>query len=92
MGRRRSAHAMSAYVGLDAHSESTYATVIGEDGQVMEQRKMTNEDLTKFLKRFKVEKVGMEASTQIAPIYRALTEEGYHVLVSHSPFPIAPSE
>jgi hypothetical protein len=74
---------MSAYVGLDMHSEKTYATIIGEGGKVLKQKKVTNEDLAESLKEYEVKKVGMEASTHIAPIYRALASEGYSVLVSH---------
>ena len=74
---------MSAFVGLDVHSESTYATVLGLDGRVVDQRKMPNEHVPGFLRLFKVERVGVEASTHVAPIYRALVKEGYDVLVSH---------
>jgi len=35
IGKKRSAHAMSAFVGLDIHSEHTYATIIGEDYRVV---------------------------------------------------------
>jgi len=35
------------------------------------------------LKPYRVEKVAMEATTSIAPLYRWLVEEGYDVLVSH---------
>jgi hypothetical protein len=41
---------MSAVVcGLDVHKESTYATVLDRDGQVLIQRKMPNEDIPSFL-------------------------------------------
>jgi len=36
-----------------------------------------------FLELFNVEKVGLEASTYIAPLYRGLVREGFQVLVSH---------
>jgi len=52
---------MSAFVGLDVHSEKTFATVLDQN----------------------VEKVGLEASTYVAPLYRALVKEGYKVEVSH---------
>ncbi|MGQ9514523.1 MAG: hypothetical protein ACUVTL_05680 [Thermoproteota archaeon] len=42
IGRRRSAHAMSAFVGLDVHAESTYAAIIREDGQIPKRRRMAN--------------------------------------------------
>lgn len=83
LGRRRSAHAMSAYVGLDVHSEQTYATIIDGAGKIIGQKKMMNRRIPEFLKQFNVEKVGLEASTHGIPIYRALVNGGYLVQVSH---------
>jgi len=80
---RRSSHVMSAFVGLDVHSEKTFATVLDQDGRVVAQRRMMNEHVPDFLKLFNVEKVGLEASTYVAPLYRALVREGFQVLVSH---------
>jgi transposase len=75
---------MSAVVcGLDVHKESTYATVLDRDGQVLVQRKMHNEDIPGFLEPIHPEKLAMEASTYIIPLYRKLTEQGYNVTVSH---------
>ena len=75
---------MSAFVcGLDVHSESTYATVLGLDGRVVAQKRMPNELVPAFLKPYRVERVGLEASTYITPLYRRLVGEGYDVLVSH---------
>jgi transposase len=75
---------MSAFFcGLDVHKESTYATILGQDGEVVAQRRKSNEEIPTFLKPYPVEKVAMEASTNIAPLYRRLTEEGYQVTVSH---------
>ena len=69
--------------GLDVHKEYTYATILGPDGEKLAQRRMPNEDVPDFLKPYRVERVAMEATTSIAPLYRKLTEEGYDVLVSH---------
>ena len=44
---------------------------------------MLNEHVPEFLRLFNVERVGLEASTHVAPIYRALVKEGYEVQVSH---------
>jgi transposase len=75
---------MSAIVcGLDVHKESTYATVLDRDGQVTVQRKMLNEDIPAFLETTRPERLAMEASTYIIPLYRKLTEQGYDVTVSH---------
>ena len=36
---------MSAFVcGLDVHKESTYATILGPDGEVVAHRRMPNEN------------------------------------------------
>ena len=75
---------MSAvYCGLDVHKESTYATVLDQTGQVVTQRRMRNEEVPEFLEPLEVEKVAMEASTYIIPMYRKLVDEGYDVTVSH---------
>jgi transposase len=44
---------------------------------------MKNEDIAEFLEPLKVNRVAMEASTYIIPMYRRLTEQGYDVTVSH---------
>ena len=75
---------MSAvFCRLDVHKESTYATVLGQDGEVITQKRMKNEEIPVFLEPLNVDKVAMEASTYIIPMYRRLVEEGYDVTVSH---------
>ena len=44
---------------------------------------MPNDEVPAFLKPYRVERVAMEATTSIAPLYRKLTEEVYDVFVSH---------
>ena len=76
---------MSAvFCGLDVHKESTYATVLDSTGQVVTQRRMKNEEIPEFLEPLKVNRVAMEASTYIIPVYRKLAERGYDVTVSHT--------
>ena len=65
------------------HKESTYATVLGPYGERLAQARMLNEEVPAFLKPHSVERVAMEASTGITPLYRKLVEEGYDVLVLH---------
>ena len=77
-----SCHVMSAFVGLDVHSESTFAAVIGPDGRVVAQRRMLNGHVPNFLRLFNVERVGLEVSTHGAPLYRTLVGEGYWVQIS----------
>ncbi len=75
---------MSAvYCGLDVHKETTYATVLDKDGEIVTQKRMRNEEIPGFLGPLRVEKVAMEASTYIIPMYRKLVREGYDVTVSH---------
>lgn len=75
---------MSALVcELDIHKESTYATILGPDGEIVNQRRMPNEKVLDFLRPRDVEKVAMEASTSMAPLYRKLVEEGCNFTVSY---------
>jgi len=75
---------MSSLVcGLDIHRNSVYATVMSYGGEVVEKRKLSNDEVVSFLDRYPVDKVAMEASTSIVPIYRALRGKGYNILVSH---------
>ena len=81
---RRSSHPMSALVcGLYVHKESTYATILSPDGEIVTQRRTPNEEAPGFLRPHGVERVAMEASTSIAPLHRRLVGEGYDVTVSH---------
>ena len=80
----RSCHFMSALVcGLDVHKDSTYATILSPEGKIVNQTRMENERVLPYLSHFKVSKVGMESSNQIAPLFRQLTAKGYDVVVSH---------
>jgi len=75
---------MSALVcGLDVHKDSTYATILNPEGKIVNQTRMNNERVLSYLSHFKVERVAMESSNQVAPLYRQLTKEGYSVMVSH---------
>ena len=71
------------YCGLDVHKESTYTTVINVFGEVLTQKRMKNDEIPEFLEPLQVEKVAMEASTYIMPLYRQLTGKGYDITVSH---------
>jgi len=80
----RSYHDMSAlFCGLDVHKESTYATLLDAGGRVVSQQRMTNDVVLQYLSEYRIAKIGMEASNQIAPLYRQLTRLGYEVQVSH---------
>ena len=75
---------MSSFVcGLDIHKNGVYATVMSYGGEVVDKRKLPNDEVVSFLDRYPIDKVAMESSTSIVPIYRALREKGYTILVSH---------
>jgi len=75
---------MSALVcGLDVHKESTYATILNSEGEIVSQGRMSNDRVLPYLSGFRIDRIGMESSNQIVPLYRLLTRNGYHVLVSH---------
>jgi len=75
---------MSALVcGLDVHKDSTYATILNYEGKIVNQTRMENERVLPYLSHFKISKVGMESSNQIAPLFRQLTSKGFDVVVSH---------
>jgi len=77
-------HDMSWLVcGLDVHKDSVYATVMSYSGEVVDRRKLSNDEVVGFLGRYPIDRVAMESSTSIVPIYRALRGRGYTMLVSH---------
>ena len=75
---------MSALVcGLDVHKDSTYATILDGNGKIVNQKRVGNDLVPSYLSSFKIDKIGMESSNQIVPLYRLLTKRGYAVSVSH---------
>ena len=76
---------MSSLVcGLDVHKSSVFATVMNYGGEVIERRKLADkDDVVTFLGRYRIDKVAMESSTSMVPVYRALRGRGYKVLVLH---------
>jgi len=75
---------MSSLVcGLDVHKNSVYATVMSYGGEIVEKRKLSNDEVVGFLGRYPINKVAMESSTSVVPVYRALRGRGYEILVSH---------
>jgi transposase len=52
-------------------------------GEVIEKRKLSNDDIVSFLDQYPIDKIAMEASTSIVPVYRTLRGRGYNILVSH---------
>jgi transposase len=75
---------MSSLVcGLDVHKDSVYATVMNYGGEIVDKRKLTNDEVVSYLSRYPIDKVAMESSTSVVPVYRALRGKGYEILVSH---------
>jgi transposase len=75
---------MSAYFcGLDVHKDSTYATIMSCDGKIVSQRRMVNDRILSYLSDYQINRIGMEASNQVVPLYRQLRKNGYDVSVSH---------
>jgi len=75
---------MSAFVcGLDVHKGSTYATILDQNGKIVNQARMNNEKVLSYLSHFDISKVAMESSNQVASLYRQLASKGYSVMVSH---------
>ena len=59
----RSSHVMSAFVcGLDVHKGSTYATILDQNGKIVNQARMNNEKVLSYLSHFDISKVAMESS------------------------------
>jgi hypothetical protein len=52
-------------------------------GKVVDRRRLSNDEVVGFLDRYPIDKVAMESSTSIVPVYRALRGKGYEILVSH---------
>jgi hypothetical protein len=69
--------------GLDVHRDSTYATILDCDGKIVSQRRMSNEKILSYLSHYRIDRIGMESSNQLAPLYRELARKGYAVSVSH---------
>ncbi|MBS7623840.1 hypothetical protein KEJ39_09275 [Candidatus Bathyarchaeota archaeon] len=81
---QRSVHTMSAFLcGLDVHRDSTYATLMDRNGETVSQRRIVNDRVLSYLSDCRIDRIGMEASNQVAPLYRQLRKRGYDVAVSH---------
>jgi len=82
--QERSVQTMSALVcGLDVHRDSTYATILDCDGKLVNQRRMGNGNVVSYLSNYRIDRIGMESSNQVAPLYRELTRKECAVSVSH---------
>ena len=50
---------------------------------MVDKRKLSNDEVVGFLGQYVIDKVAMESSTSIVPVYRALRGKGYEILVLH---------
>lgn len=74
------------YIGLDVHKNLCYATMIDEEGEIVEQRKFQNtkEGVAGFVGKLSpCDSVAMEAASHWQYIYDALEEAGVSVCLSH---------
>lgn len=74
------------YIGLDVHKNLCYATIVDEEGEVVEQRKFLNtgEGVAAFVGELsKSDSVAMEATSHWQYIYDALEDAGINVCLSH---------
>jgi hypothetical protein len=74
---------MSAYIGLDVHKNWSFATVLDQTSRVVARRKLANEHVPSFLEEFNVEKIGLESSTYVVPLYRALVHRALWLRLGH---------
>mgnify|MGYP006267565971 CR=1 FL=1 len=55
---------MSSLVcGLDVHKDSVYATVMNYDGEIVDKRKLTNDEVANFLSRYPIDEIAIESPT-----------------------------
>jgi hypothetical protein len=74
---------MSALVcGLDVDRDSTCATILDGNGRIVNQR-MGNDRVLSYLSDYKIDRIGVEASNQMASLYRLLEKNGYVVAISY---------
>jgi hypothetical protein len=54
---RRERSNVASEFGLDVHKDSAYATVMSHDGKVIDQRKLSNNEIVGFLSQYPVHRV-----------------------------------
>ena len=60
----------------ECQKHSVYATMMSCGREVIERKKLSTDEVAGFLDRYPVDKVAIESSTSIVPVYRALRGEG----------------
>ena len=81
-------HSMNAqlFCGLDVHrSGSSYAAIVDERGELVKERKLSNDSIPEFIGSYRPTRIAMEASSSITSIYRGACpgRDSNDVLVSH---------
>lgn len=73
------------YVGLDLHLESTYGTIMDEDGTIMKEGKFATkkEDFAAFLGDINEAKIAIESTGFSMPWVEFLEEKGFEVFLAH---------
>jgi hypothetical protein len=54
--------------------------------EVIDRRKLSTDEVAGFLDRYPVDKVAIESSTSIVPVYRALRGKGYTIIIQARPY------
>ena len=71
---------------MPTYKLSVYATMMSCGREVIERRKLSTDEMAGFLDRYPVDKVVIESSTFIVPVYRALRGRGYTIIVQARPY------
>jgi hypothetical protein len=68
------------------YKHSVYATMMSCGREVIDRRKLSTDEVAGFLDRYPVDKVAIESSTSIVPVYRALRGKGYTIIIQARPY------
>jgi len=71
--------------GLDLHKNQSYITVMGGDGQILDEASLKSEanSILTYLSKFEDPEVVFEATRNWYWLYEALQREGYDVTMAH---------
>jgi hypothetical protein len=64
------------------HRDSTYATILDCLGRIVSQRRIGNDGVLSYLSNYKTDRIDVEASNQVASLYRLLEKNRYVVTIS----------
>ncbi len=84
--RRSPAMVQNSTIGLDVSDKYTYAAVLNQQGELIEEARMqtSQEALQRWLKQWPVSRVALETGTHSRWMARAVSELGHQVLVANA--------